>query len=360
MPINGSGQLSVGGDVTGQSILKELDLPTTSQASLNDTALRGLAGKSSGQIAMNDFYGKADVFTFSISANQTQVNLRTLAKSAGWNESSEVVATLNSGKYIISNAVGTPALTIDGSFPNGVKLINKGYIMGKGGGSNAVNGQAGGSAISLGVNVTIHQDGGYIGGGGGCGGATSTQNSYGGGGAGAGKGNCGVGAQGGNQQGGRKLNPTSNGGAGKSVTRSGSNSGESGATGDGGFSGGGGSCRTYSIKQTSHTNQGNYIGNCSYSTYYQRRGDAGGGGGGWGASGGRGASSGAVNNANAGVTANSGSGGTNSSSGGGASISQSNATITYSSGGAGGKAVQRNGKTVTWIGGTSQVYGAVS
>ena len=36
MPINGSGQLSIGGDVTGESILKELDLPTTSEASLND------------------------------------------------------------------------------------------------------------------------------------------------------------------------------------------------------------------------------------------------------------------------------------------------------------------------------------
>lgn len=355
MPLNNSGKISIGGNVTGESILKELDKPTTSQASLNDSALRGLAGKSSGQIRMNDFYGKADVFEFAITSNKSQTNLRSLAVSAGWNESSEVIATLNSGKYITSNAVGTPALTINGSFPNGVTLINKGYIMGKGGGSSATNGQAGGSAISLGVNVIINQAGGYIGGGGGCGGATSTQKSYGGGGAGAGKGNCGVGAQGGNNQGGRKLNPTSNGGAGKSTTRSGSNEGESGATGGGGWSGGGGSCRTYSTKTGSHTNQGNYIGNCAYSTYYQRRGDAGGGGGGWGASGGRGASSSATTGT---VTSTSGAGGTNSSNGGGASISSG--TVTYSSGGAGGKAVQRNGKTVTWIGGTSKVYGAVA
>ncbi len=357
MPLNSSGQLSIGGDVTGESILKELDKPTTSQASLNDSALRTLAGKASGVIAMNNFYGKSDVFKFAITANKSQTNLRSLAVSAGWNESSAVEATLNSGKYITSNAVGTPALTINGSFPNGVKFINKGFVLGKGGGTSATTGQAGGSAISLGINCTIHMNGGYIGGGGGAGGATNTQKAYGGGGAGAGKGNAGVGATGGNNQGGRKIPGT--GGAGKSVSRSGSSQQDNSySVGSGGQAGGGGSATAYSSKSSSHTNQGTYIGNCAYSSYFSRRGDSGGGGGGWGATGGRGASS-AVKNGQATVTSTSGAGGAGKSNGGGASQSGAGA-VTYSSGGGGGRAVQRNGKTVTWIGGTTNVYGAVS
>lgn len=356
MPLNGAGQLSIGGDVTGQSILKELQKPTTSKASLNDSALRTLAGKASGVIAMNNFYGKSDVFKFAISSNLSQQNLRTLAVNAGWNQTSAVEATLNAGKYITSNDVGTPALTINGTFPNGVKFINKGYVLGKGGGTSAVTGQAGGSAISLGIDCTIHMDGGYIGGGGGAGGATSTQTAYGGGGAGAGKGNAGAGGTGGNNQGGRVI--PGSGGAGKSVTRSSSQEGNSYAVGSGGQAGGGGSATSYSEKKTSHTNMGTFVGNCSYSTYMARRGDSGGGGGGWGATGGRGASS-SIMIGYVTSTSVSGAGGAGKNNGGGASQSNTG-TVTYSSGGAGGRAVQRNGKTVTWIGGTTNVYGAVS
>ena len=356
MPLNSSGQLSIGGDVTGQSILKELDKPTTSQASLNDTALRGLAGKTSGTIAMNNFYGKSDIFNFSIASNLSQTNLRTLAVNAGWNGTSSVVCTLNSGKYITSNSISVPAFTINGSFPNGVKFINNGFVLGKGGGTSAVTGQAGGSAISLGINCTIHMNGGYIGGGGGAGGATSTQTAYGGGGAGAGKGNAGVGGTGGNNQGGRKI--PGSGGAGKSASRSSTNEGNSYAVGSGGQAGGGGSTTAYSTKKGSHTNQGTFVGNCAYSSYFTRRGDSGGGGGGWGAAGGRGASS-AVKNGQASISSVSGAGGAGKNAGGGASQSGAGA-VTYSSGGGGGRAVQRNGKTVTWIGGTANVYGAVS
>ena len=357
MTINAAGILSIGGDVTGESILKELQLPTTSQASLNDAALRGLAEKASGEISMNNFYGKSDIFNFTINSNLSQTNLRTLAVNAGWNGTSAVVATLNSGRYITSNSISVPALTINGSFPNGVQLINKGAIMGKGGGTSAVNGQAGGSAISLGLNVTINQAGGYIGGGGGAGGATSTQTSYGGGGAGAGKGNAGVGGTGGATQGGRKI--PGSGGAGRSTSRSGTNDGNSYSAGGGGQAGGGGSSTTYSSKVGSHTNQGTFVGNCSYSTYYTRRGDAGGGGGGYGAAGGRGASCASKFGSSASLTTVSGAGGSNNGGGGGAS-SSGGGTVTYSSGGGGGRAVQKNGKVVTWIGGTGNVYGAVS
>src|SRR5690606_216579 len=72
-------------------------------------------------------------FKFNISGNVNQANLRTLAVSAGWNQSSKVEATIASGVKIYSSATGTPGLTVNGSWPSGVILINKGTISGMGG-----------------------------------------------------------------------------------------------------------------------------------------------------------------------------------------------------------------------------------
>ena len=171
----------------------ELGLSSTAQISLNDSAVRTLFGKASGAIAMSDGHGKANQFAFTISTNQTNANLRTLALAAGWNGSSNVIATVGSGVYIYSTNTANAGLTIDGSWPGGVSLVNNGYIMGMGG--NAVvdtASQAGGSAISLGVSLTITNNS-YIGGGGGGGGSGSFNgapgNVIGGGGGGAGGGN---------------------------------------------------------------------------------------------------------------------------------------------------------------------------
>jgi hypothetical protein len=75
-------------------------------------ALAGAAGES--------------VFLFTISSNQTNANLRTLAVSAGWDQNSKVTATINSNIYVYSTSTGTPGLTINGSFPGGVELVNNG------------------------------------------------------------------------------------------------------------------------------------------------------------------------------------------------------------------------------------------
>lgn len=120
-------------------------------------------------------------FAFSISTNQTNANLRALAVSAGWDQNAPVSATINSGIIISSNATGTPALTVDGSFPNGVTLTNSGNIVGMGGaggnggtgsasGTVGGNGGAGGTALSVSVAVTINNTGTVAGGGGGGGG----------------------------------------------------------------------------------------------------------------------------------------------------------------------------------------------
>ena len=59
MTLTASGQISIGGNTTSQSIEVELGQSGLVTASLNDTAFRTLAGKSSGQISMSDFYAKS-------------------------------------------------------------------------------------------------------------------------------------------------------------------------------------------------------------------------------------------------------------------------------------------------------------
>jgi hypothetical protein len=59
MPLNSSGQLSLGGSVTGESITLQLGLSPTAQVSLNDAAVRALAGIPEGPIRLPiDFWGK--------------------------------------------------------------------------------------------------------------------------------------------------------------------------------------------------------------------------------------------------------------------------------------------------------------
>ena len=178
--------LPASGAISFNNINVELGLSGTTQASLGQASYRTLAGVASGAISMSNFYGKANQFAFTISSNQTNANLRTLAVNAGWNQSTKVVATIGSGIYCSSNSTGTPGLTINGSFPGGVELINNGFIIGRGGtggtgGSRTPGGglipgsagAAGGLALSVSTAVTIN-NAGTIGGGGGGGGGGGT------------------------------------------------------------------------------------------------------------------------------------------------------------------------------------------
>ena len=170
--------LPASGAISFNNINVELGVSGTTQASLGQTSYRNLAGVASGAISMSNFYGKANQFAFTISSNQTNANLRTLAVNAGWNQSSKVVATINSGVYVSSNSTGTPALTVNGSFPGGVELINSGFIVGRGGNggtgggasTNGVGGGSGGTALSASVGISINNAGTIAGGGGGGGG----------------------------------------------------------------------------------------------------------------------------------------------------------------------------------------------
>jgi hypothetical protein len=147
---------------------------------------------SSGAISMNEFYNKqpnSPTFSFTISSNQTNANLRTLAVNAGWNQSSAVNATISGGVIVYSTSTGTPALTINGSFPGGVTLVNNGTIQGMGGaggtgrsyssGAGGSAGAAGGLALSVSVAVSINNVNRIAGGGGGGGGGGSSSVPYG-------------------------------------------------------------------------------------------------------------------------------------------------------------------------------------
>lgn len=133
---------------------------------------------SSGLITIQNFYGTSAAFTFGINSSITNANLRSLAVAAGWNQSLPLRAIINNGVYITSTSTGTPALTVNGSFPGGVTLFNGGFIIGKGGNggrgwgldAQSSNGLGGGTAIAVSVALTFANNGTLAGGGGGGGG----------------------------------------------------------------------------------------------------------------------------------------------------------------------------------------------
>jgi hypothetical protein len=165
--------LPVSGPISLSAVNTELGLASTTLISLNQASVRTLAGVSSGAISLNNLYGKSNVFAFTISTNQTNANLRTLALAAGWGGTSAVQATINAGVSINGTVQNnsTAALTIDGSFPAGVTLTNNGTIVGVGGNGGISGGgevgQAGGRAMLASVAVTIANNGTIAGGGGG-------------------------------------------------------------------------------------------------------------------------------------------------------------------------------------------------
>ena len=133
---------------------------------------------TSGVLTLSQFYNTTAQFSFTISSNySTPQDLRTLAIAAGWDGTDYLVVTNDA--IISSNTTGTAALTISGSFPNGVLLINNGYIVGMGGRGGAAEGNggtqagyAGGAALSISSNASINNAGTIAGGGGG--GSSST------------------------------------------------------------------------------------------------------------------------------------------------------------------------------------------
>ena len=249
-------------NVTFTSIQTEFGGSTPISLSEYQGALTGTGQATtalpSGQISVSDIRGQISRFTFNISGNVNNINLRTSAVSAGWNQQAHVVAYIVTGAIVSATSTLAAALSITGTFPQGVTLIiqSGAYVVGKGGnggngsswlsnntGTPSTSGGGGGGGIAVSTNVTIYNYGTIAGGGGGGGGGDHAKfydgygtlyQSYGGGGGGGGMSNLN------NSSGGNAgVGWTANGTAGAAGTSSGGGAGGTvsvaGKGGNGGY-----------------------------------------------------------------------------------------------------------------------------
>ncbi len=306
--------------------------------------------------------GSDDPRAIFIENNTTSINLRSIhdslyeAPPAGSSPPLVVTFTIESGIYVYSTSTGSGAIDT-GSWPASVdlRLDNNGYIMAKGGnGGSGAAGGSGGNAIELGHSITINNTNGYIlGGGGGGGGALNILGAGdvagGGGGAGGGDGGATTGFS---------------GGAGGAIGAAGSDGGGLSDGGGGAHAGGGGGRIAVGSGGAGAVIRA--IGAGSAGT--PGRGAACGGGGGAVGDDGTDADGGAGGSNTAAGSNGTTSGGSNVAAAGGgggwgeAGGSAQNDSGLAFAGGAAGKAINLNGYSVTWSGGSAspQVRGAVS
>jgi hypothetical protein len=335
----------------------ELGLSSTTRVSLGQATVRTLTGVVSGKIALAaNGYGKANRVslssTFSSNTANATVSVSTLiGYIAG---KTDLTITVNSGVYVYSTDTTAPGLIISNAAAGDtVTLVNNGYIMGKGGNGAGVGGQAygttgevgkpGGSAIYLGCNISLTNNS-YIGGGGGGGASVGRSRSGGAGGAGGGDaGDASLsyptylggrgGAPGAAGTNGSNTGVPTHGGGGRIMP--GVGGGQNSSGGLGGGAGGGAGPRAYNTSaspslQFAGYSSGGSGGDAAGLAYLINYEHSCGGGGGWGAKGGD---------------------------------AQSGGTGSYRnllmSGGAGGKGIELNGYSVTYVT-TGTIYGAVS
>jgi hypothetical protein len=266
-----------------------------------------------------------------LASNTTNYTLGTAQIPGYVAGATDVTLVVNSGVYVYSTNTANAGLTVAAlAAGDTVSIVNDGFILGMGGGQGAT---AGGNAVNINRSVLITNNS-YIAGGGGAGG------DNGGGGAGGGVGRSQSGTNGG-AGGGPGLAGSNGSGTGTAIGGGGGGRilpgvGGVGVTsnnvGRGGGAGGGGGAYSVQINSSVWANAG------------------GGGGGGWGASGGQ-----SVGGTAGGPGANGGAGGSSNNNG-------TNGTASASiiiAGSAGGKAVNLNGNTVTWLANGTR-WGAIS
>lgn len=193
------------GLISFSNLNTEMGYPATQLLSLNDSPMRGLSGRASGDVSLSHFHGKSNrkAVSITLASNTTNYVLNTAAVSGYVAGITDVTLTINSGVVVGSTATSGTAFTVTG-FTTGdtVAITNNGYIVGAGGkgGNGNQAGAAGGLALSVGFATRITNNGTVGGGGGGGGGSNSYQvasssntsiiNYYGGNGAGGGAGNA--------------------------------------------------------------------------------------------------------------------------------------------------------------------------
>ena len=355
MPMPLSGQISLGDART------ELGYAPTQQITLNDTDVRTLFARASGENQLSYGYGKAFRKSLSVSIPSNQVNYAVcFSNLTGYVAGkTDVTVTIAGGVYVYSTDTSVAGLTITCTTSGDTCILNNnGYIMGMGGnggdGPTATKfGKPGGTALKLGCPTVVNNSS-YIAGGGGGGAAQGTSGGSGaGGGGGAGGGNGGYG---------RYWTGGAPGGAGGAVGQPGSagavtnnpTSAGAGVRFDAGGGGGGrilpGSGGDYGV---------NYGQRQPVPAYRSGQGGGAGGGGGGTVSaydsasyGGRGGAGNSPGNGPNFLFGGAGGGGWGASGGNGYPTSGS-------TGGAGGKAIDKSGYALTY-GSVGTIYGGVS
>jgi hypothetical protein len=337
---------------------------------------------SSGQISLNNFYGRRNVQYYRIDTIEgvddlVQIDIdlydyvvshraRTGKDIGDYTGIGDVVVTIPySSQWVAGTSIANPAIVISG-FPRSVRLINYGRIIGSGGngGSNST-GSPGGIAIYTFNNVTIENYGVVAGGGGGGGGGRMQYtngpgyDAYSGGGGGAGGGAGGAGGNLGGTPGGipGSISSVSGGQTGGS---NGSNFNPNGYSlfGRGGLAGGGGGAGSdfgRGVGPGSGSGGGG-----GYSTSNVT--NAAGGAGQYSSFGGVGsgtAGSAGGNGGSGALTAGAGGGGGYGAAGGIGYARNEAGSVFSRAGGSGGQATVSSGATITWAV-TGARYGALT
>jgi len=185
------------GTISANNVNTELLAGGTTTLTFNETRVRDLAQRPTdkSQISMLDLRSKNRIHY--LSSPVQNLNVYNQLISEGWDGATQIQYEINPGVYVWSDNTALAALNTGGPFPAGLTLVNRGYIMGKGGrgGSAVANqpglayGNPGGSAIMISSSgVSINNVGYIAGGGGGGAGDGYVFGAAGGGGAGGGQG----------------------------------------------------------------------------------------------------------------------------------------------------------------------------
>jgi len=127
MALNSSGPISLGGSTSGQSINLEIGQTATQTVSLNQTAVRALAGKTtagSSVIMPTDFYGKY-YFVLDPSTSTTPYSYSLISQQGGTGNGSEVLSGPAPGKENGGYRSGDRYFPIDGTY--GTQFTNYCY-----------------------------------------------------------------------------------------------------------------------------------------------------------------------------------------------------------------------------------------
>jgi hypothetical protein len=128
MALASSGTIAIGGSTSGRSINLELGRSATATSSLGESALRTLAGVSSGAISMSNFHGASnalDTQTVTTGVSSYGYGFSTFVYNGNMGSISDGTANVRSGATIVSlshsdgSLNGMLSFRLSGNYSNG-------------------------------------------------------------------------------------------------------------------------------------------------------------------------------------------------------------------------------------------------